>query len=185
MMRARLHAQREELSAALLRIGELATRDELCGLFNRRHMQGLLEAERERSLRAGHPWSVALIDVDHFKRVNDGHGHAAGDAVLRAIAAAGQAVVRKGDVLARWGGEEFVLLLHDIERAGAAIAVERLREQLAARPVAVEGHQLSVTVSIGLAAHAIGESIEQTLSRADAALYRAKAGGRNRVATAD
>jgi diguanylate cyclase (GGDEF)-like protein len=184
-MRERLDAQRAELAGALARISELATRDALTGLFNRRHLQGLMEAQRERSLRAGHPWSVALIDVDHFKRVNDQYGHAAGDDVLRAIAETGAAMVRKGDVLARWGGEEFVLMMHDIEQGGALVAAQRLRARLANRPVRTHGVDVPVTVSMGVATHRVGEPVEQTLSRADAALYRAKSEGRNRVVVAE
>jgi diguanylate cyclase (GGDEF)-like protein len=183
-MRERLRTQRRELELAVVRIGELATHDELTGLVNRRRMQELLEQDRRRSQRAGHPWCLALIDVDHFKRVNDEHGHAVGDEVLRALARIGLAQVRKNDVLARWGGEEFVLLLQDIEPSMALIAVDRLRQRVVAEPVCCGGLELPITFSAGLAQHIVGETVEQTLARADHALYEAKAQGRNRIVTA-
>jgi diguanylate cyclase (GGDEF)-like protein len=169
-MRERLRTQRHELELAVARIGELATHDELTGLINRRRMQELLEQDRRRSQRAGHPWCLALLDIDHFKRVNDQHGHAAGDEVLRA--------------LARWGGEEFVLLLQDIGPAMAHVAVERLRQRVIAEPVPLDGLALPITFSAGLTQHVVGETVEQTLGRADRALYEAKAQGRNRIVTA-
>jgi diguanylate cyclase (GGDEF)-like protein len=183
-MRERLRTQRHELELAVARIGELATHDELTGLINRRRMQELLEQDRRRSQRAGHPWCLALLDIDHFKRVNDQHGHAAGDEVLRALARVGMAQVRKNDVLARWGGEEFVLLLQDIGPAMAHVAVERLRQRVIAEPVPLDGLALPITFSAGLTQHVVGETVEQTLGRADRALYEAKAQGRNRIVTA-
>jgi diguanylate cyclase (GGDEF)-like protein len=163
----------------------MATRDELTGLANRRCMAELLEAERERSLRSGHPWSVAIIDIDHFKRVNDAYGHAAGDAVLRAVAEVGAGAIRRCDSLARWGGEEFILLLRDVDPGAASIVAARLRQALQESDIAVDDAFIQVTASIGIAAHRPGESVNATMSRADRALYVAKAGGRNRVVTDD
>ena len=183
-MRDRLRRQRGELAEVLSRIRELATRDDLTGLVNRRHMRELLENERTRAPRAPQPWSLALLDIDHFKRVNDRHGHAVGDSVLRAVAQAGLSVIRQGDVLARWGGEEFVLLLRDVEPELATMAVERLRTALSEHAVDVEGACVRVTVSVGVAPHITGESAERTLARADAALYAAKEQGRNRTVVA-
>ncbi|MEW6707370.1 MAG: GGDEF domain-containing protein [Pseudomonadota bacterium] len=183
-MRERLREQRRELQQALARIRELATHDELTGLLNRRRMQELLQEERERSLRAGHPWCVALIDVDHFKQVNDRLGHAAGDEVLRGLAHSGRGQTRKSDVLARWGGEEFVLLLKDAEMDAARAAVERWRQALAAQPLHAAATRVPVRFSAGVAQHAPGESVEQTLARADAALYQAKSRGRDQVVVA-
>jgi diguanylate cyclase (GGDEF)-like protein len=181
MMRARILVQRADLAAAMERLSMLATIDELTGLSNRRCMRDLLEAERERSLRVGHSWSVAILDIDHFKRINDAHGHAAGDAVLRAMAAVGLATVRRCDSIARWGGEEFVLLLRDVDATGASTVAGRVRQALQHARIAVDGASLNVTASIGLASHCPGESVEATMCRADRALYAAKAGGRNRV----
>jgi diguanylate cyclase (GGDEF)-like protein len=183
-MRERLRQQRGELLQAVERIRELATHDELTGLINRRHLRELLEQDRLRSMRAGHPWSVALIDLDHFKKVNDTHGHAVGDEVLRIVSRMGQAQARQGDVLARWGGEEFVMLLQDAEPDRAKVAVDRLREHLAAQALRIGETPLKVTLSAGVAAHRVGEAIDQTLARADSALYEAKARGRNCVVMA-
>jgi diguanylate cyclase (GGDEF)-like protein len=178
-----MRMQRKELTAALARISDMATLDELTGLANRRCMGELLEAERERSHRSGHPWSVAILDIDHFKRVNDALGHAAGDGVLRAVAAVGAATIRRCDSLARWGGEEFVLLLRDVDPAGASLVAARLRQALQQERIVVDGAVIEVTASIGVAAHRPGEPVDATMSRADRALYAAKAGGRNRVVT--
>jgi diguanylate cyclase (GGDEF)-like protein len=183
-MRERLREQRRELQQALSRIQELATHDELTGLLNRRRMQELLQEERERSLRAGHPWCVALVDIDHFKQVNDSLGHAAGDEVLRGLAHAGRGQIRKSDVLARWGGEEFVLLLKDAELGAARAAVERWRQAVAAQPMRAGNVMVPLRFSAGVAQHVPGEPVEQTLARADEALYSAKSRGRDQVAAA-
>lgn len=180
-MRARMHAQRAELAAALERISEMATRDELTGLCNRRCMRELLEAEHGRSARSGQAWSVAILDIDHFKGVNDTFGHAAGDSVLREVATVGAASIRGCDCLARWGGEEFVLLLRDVGLAGALVVAERVRRAVQEARIAVDGTPIRVTVSIGVATHGSVEGVDTTMSRADSALYRAKAEGRNRV----
>lgn len=180
-MRSRLRAQRIELADALERISLLATHDELTGLLNRRAMGELLHSERERSMRKGHAWSLAILDIDHFKQVNDVHGHAGGDEVLRVVARAGLGTIRKCDAIARWGGEEFVLLLRDIELDGARAAVERIGAQLALLPISLGGPTFHITASIGITAHVAGEEVARTLSRADRALYQAKSSGRNRV----
>lgn len=185
VMRERLRHQRHELSQAVVRIGELATHDELTGLFNRRRMRECLEEARERSLRSGHRWCVALVDVDHFKLVNDRYGHGVGDQVLQALAHAGGAHVRKLDLLARWGGEEFVLLLQDAPLPVGFGAVERWRQAQAAEPMSVPSVSLRVTFSAGVAEHRPGETVDQTLARADQALYAAKAQGRNRIVAAE
>jgi diguanylate cyclase (GGDEF)-like protein len=180
-MRQRLRAQRTELVQAFERIHRLATQDELTGLPNRRAMTDLLEAEQHRSARAGHQWSVAVLDVDHFKRVNDFHGHAAGDEALRTVARVCAAMVRKYDSVSRWGGEEFVLLFRDIDPQLAVAAAERVRTRLEVTPVCYGDTIFAVHASIGVAAHRRGEDAARTLSRADRALYEAKASGRNRV----
>ena len=180
-IRHRLAAQKQALEQALERIQTLATRDELTGLLNRRHGQQMLEQELARARRSGRPFCLALLDLDHFKRINDGHGHSAGDAVLRTFAPAALAAIRASDVLARWGGEEFVLLLADTGLPAARAAAERLREGVAASQVPVGGRELGVTVSIGLTEYRPGESMSQLLERADLLLYEAKAQGRNRV----
>ena len=180
-MRDRLRRQKVELEAALEHIHRLATHDDLTGLVNRRHMQELLENERMRLERSEQDWCVALIDLDHFKSVNDAHGHAIGDEVLRALSRHAHALIRRTDVLARWGGEEFVLLLPNTPIAMAATSLERLREHFHANPLEVQGITLPVSFSAGLTEHVRGESIAQTLERADKLCYQAKTLGRNRV----
>jgi diguanylate cyclase (GGDEF)-like protein len=141
-----------------------------------------MDQELLRSLRHHHDFCIAVVDLDHFKRVNDEHGHAAGDTVLRAFAQAGQAAMRATDVLARWGGEEFLVLLPDTAMPPALAGMERLRQHVAALEVDVgSAHKVSVTVSIGLTGHRHGDTLAQTLERADRLLYQAKAEGRNRT----
>ena len=180
-MRERSRRQRLELAQALARIQELATRDELTGLINRRHMVELLEQERQRCVRSGHSFCVALLDIDHFKQVNDRFGHAAGDAVLRRFAREALGAIRIADVLARWGGEEFVLMLSDARLPMARGGVERVRQRIEALAMLPEDPALRVTVSAGLTEHIAGETVGEALDRADRALYDAKAQGRNRT----
>ncbi|WP_457445885.1 GGDEF domain-containing protein [Roseateles sp. P5_E4] len=181
-IRRRLSEQREELARALAQLQAIATRDELTGLPNRRQVQALMDQELLRSLRHPHDFCIALVDLDHFKRVNDEHGHAAGDAVLRAFAQGGQTAMRGTDVLARWGGEEFLVLLPDTAMPPAVAGMERLRQQTAALRIDIgDDKQVAITVSIGLTGHRRGDTLAQTLERADRLLYKAKAEGRNRT----
>ena len=180
-IRQRLVVQKAALTEALAQIQAMAIRDDLTGLTNRRHMQALLEQETLRSARTSRSFCVALLDIDHFKRVNDRHGHAAGDAALRAFGRTAVAAIRSVDVLARWGGEEFVLMLADTSMAPAVPVLERLRAQVAAIEVVVGAKHVHFTVSGGLTEHLAGETLTQTLERADNLLYEAKSGGRNRV----
>jgi diguanylate cyclase (GGDEF)-like protein len=180
-MRDRLRRQKVELEAALAHIHRLATHDDLTGLVNRRHMQELLENERMRLDRSEQDWCVALLDLDHFKAVNDAHGHAIGDEVLRSLSRHAHTLVRRTDVLARWGGEEFVLLLPNTAMDKAAALLERLREHFHATPLVVHGIELPLSFSAGLTEHLRGESVAQTLERADKLCYQAKTLGRNRV----
>lgn len=160
---------------------ELATTDMLTGLLNRRAITERALAELERCERAGSSLSVALVDVDHFKRVNDTHGHMIGDRVLRAVADALTSNVRPYDHVGRWGGEEFLLVLPEVDGdAGTALA-DRVRARLAATDMGLGPG--SVTVSMGVAGTAPGQhlDLDALLSRADQALYAAKDAGRNRV----
>jgi diguanylate cyclase len=184
-LRERSRRQRHDIAQALARIQDLATRDELTGLVNRRHMSNLLERERQRSVRSGRGFSLAMVDIDHFKGVNDHYGHPLGDEVLRTFAHHAPQALRGTDVVSRWGGEEFVLLLPEAALSSARIGVERLRGRIAATPMAhLSGVPIRVTVSVGLTEHIAGESVTQTLERADRALYEAKAQGRNRTVVA-
>jgi diguanylate cyclase (GGDEF)-like protein len=184
-LRERSRHQRRDLAEALARIQALAMRDELTGLINRRHMLELLEQERQRCVRSGRTFCVAMIDIDRFKDVNDRYGHAAGDEVLQRLAREALSAVRVADVLARWGGDEFVLLLSDARLQLARGGVERVRQRIEAVSLRVGEQALQVTISAGLAEHIAGESVATALARADAALYEAKAQGRNRTVAAD
>lgn len=185
LRRQRLSADRKALAAALQEVEVLMQHDPLTGLYNRQHLQGRLEAERERARAGGHRFCVALIDLDHFKHINDRHGHAMGDHVLITFARQAQAVLRETDTIGRWGGEEFLIMLPDTEPVDkAGIALRRLREGLRRTPVSEEAPQMRVTFSAGVAEWAQGESIDQLLDRADKALYEAKRQGRDRAVQA-
>ena len=182
-LRAELSQRNRQLTLSLARIHELASHDALTGAFNRRHFMELLVDERERSHRTQQPYSVALFDLDHFKTINDRFGHAAGDAVLRDFCTLVQAHMRVTDRFARWGGEEFVLLMPVTTPVeSASLAVERIRGAVAAHDwsgTSALPPDARVTVSAGVATCVSGESVESLIARADAALYQAKDAGRN------
>lgn len=165
------------------RLIELASTDELTGLPNRRHFVEALEREHARIRRFGKSAVLLMLDLDHFKRINDQYGHAAGDAVLVAFAETLRQHLRRTDLAGRLGGEEFAVLLPETEVEAACVLAERLREAVAGRAVEIEGiGAIGVTVSLGLARLGVLDARpEAALARADAALYRAKQGGRNRV----
>ncbi|MDI1259596.1 diguanylate cyclase [Aquabacterium sp.] len=179
--RERVRAEKRALADATEQVNQVMMHDPLTGLFNRQHMQSLLERECDRHHRSDTGFCVALIDLDHFKAVNDTHGHPVGDEVLIGFAQAAQAVLRTTDVICRWGGEEFLVLLIDTDPGPVGMrAVDRLRQHLARQPVCPSQPQLKITLSAGLAEHQQGESIADMLQRADQALYAAKAAGRDR-----
>jgi len=180
-LRFDLGAQKTELREALERIRLLATRDELTGLPNRRHAQDLLTLEGSRARRERTPLSLCLMDIDHFKRINDTLGHAAGDQVLRLVARHATLALRETDVLTRWGGEEFLLLLANTSLADAETVVERVRQRLSHADTWCEQPELRVTFSGGITAHRDGEDMQETIARADALLYQAKDAGRDCV----
>ena len=161
----------------------LSQTDPLTGCLNRRALVDALHAEIERARRYGLALSVLMIDLDHFKRVNDMRGHLTGDDVLQQLALIIRDEMRSVDVIARYGGEEFVILLPETALPGASSFAERVRERVATREFADESDPLSVTVSVGVATITGGEEedSEEVLARADAALYRAKQDGRNLV----
>ncbi|GIK25786.1 MAG: hypothetical protein BroJett006_20320 [Betaproteobacteria bacterium] len=154
--------------------------DCLTGLWNRAHFDRLLEAELDRSRRYRQPISLILFDIDHFKRVNDVHGHQAGDAVLRELALAAQSALRASDELFRWGGEEFAILAPSTGHRGAHRIAEALRLRVADVSFPAVGR---LTISAGVAEHLDAESGNAWFRRADAMLYAAKHGGRNQVRT--
>ncbi len=158
----------------------LAYYDELTALPNRRSVLRQLQALVSRGRRHGHALGVLMVDADHFKALNDRHGHAAGDAALRALADRLRERLRAEDVAGRFGGEEFVIGLPDAGAAGAAGVAEDVRAAVARRPITIAGHVLTLTVSVGWATWH-GEDLGQLLARADSALYEAKAAGRDCV----
>jgi diguanylate cyclase (GGDEF)-like protein len=161
-----------------------AAHDGLTGLPNRTAILDALARTAAEAQRTGAPYGVLMIDVDHFKDINDRHGHQAGDAALRQIGASLASVLRAGEALGRCGGEEFLAVLHARDEKGLAAAGERLRVAVSAEPMALQDTVLAVTVSIGgaLARAGSAETWEELVASADAALYAAKAAGRNRVA---
>jgi len=163
------------------RLRELATIDGLTNIYNRRHFYELGRTEVARADRYEGDLSAAMIDVDHFKELNDTHGHAVGDEALRLLAGVARSELRRVDVLARYGGEEFVVLLPETSVEAATLVVERLRAAVEAMSVPTPEGEVKMTVSAGVIARRPDESLEAMLRRADEALYRAKASGRNRV----
>jgi two-component system, cell cycle response regulator len=160
----------------------LATVDALTGIANRRAFSETLEKEVLRSQRQGHPLSLLLFDVDHFKAVNDQRGHSAGDLVLSSIGRHLKAVGRRIDVPARWGGEEFIVALADTELAGAEVVAERLRAGVESLTILdASGERIAVTASFGVTQLATSDSMASLIDRADQAMYAAKTSGRNRV----
>jgi len=156
--------------------------DPLTGTYNRQTMMGDLNAERERAIRTGVPTAIALIDLDHFKSVNDTYGHQAGDLVLQSVAGILQSHVRPFDKVYRYGGEEFLVCLPNADMKQCARVLERLRRVIEASPVTISDETvLPVTASIGAAPMTKNRTAEQIIEKADKALYAAKEGGRNRV----
>jgi diguanylate cyclase (GGDEF)-like protein len=179
--RERLADSRRKLAETLDQVQRLASRDELTRALNRRSLVAALERERNRAERSGAPFCIAMIDLDHFKQVNDTFGHAAGDAVLRTFASTVHDTMRATDVFGRYGGEEFLLILVGTPTGPALEAVERVRLAVAARDWRPIVPDARVTMSAGIAGFRKGETVEQLLYRADQALYQAKKAGRNRT----
>lgn len=178
-----LRALRDELRLALTEVERLAEMDELTGLANRRVLMRRLLDETVRTDRYDHPLALVMLDIDHFKQVNDRHGHAAGDAVLGGLGTLLATHVRKCDVAARLGGEEFCLLLPETTADQALLVADKLRHAFASRVWVHDGVPLRATLSAGVAATDLGLVVEPDalLQAADVALYQAKANGRDRV----
>ncbi len=164
-------------------IYRLMTVDGLTQLFNRRYFNETLEREINRCNRYERPLSLLIFDIDYFKRINDEFGHVAGDALLRQLSTVVKSRVRREDILARVGGEEFAAILPEIAIAGALATAEKIREVVEATTFAFEDAMMPCTVSVGVAALGGADEPKALYGRADAALYRAKQGGRNRITT--
>ena len=173
------------LGAAFKEIEHIATHDELTGVLNRRSLTQMLAVEHARGVRYTSAWSVLILDIDHFKRVNDTLGHQAGDVVLRRFAQVVQHAKRPTDGYGRYGGEEFMLVLSHTDLAQAMATAERIKRITAAIKFPGLDPNFRVTVSIGVAQALAGEDTAATVARADAALYRAKQSGRNRACAAE
>jgi diguanylate cyclase (GGDEF)-like protein len=187
----RLVCQVETIERLRHDLAEQASRDSLTGLHNRRHVSAnlgpMIDAaeEAERAGAPGRRLGVLMIDLDHFKSVNDRFGHAVGDAVLIALSETLAALVPPGALAARWGGEEFLVVLPDADEEAAHGFAETLRRTMGERVVTIGEHELSCTMSIGVvSASGAGASVDDLLIAADQALYAAKAAGRNRVVSA-
>jgi two-component system chemotaxis response regulator CheY len=180
MAALRVKALHDQLVEANQRLAAQALTDELTGVANRRHGAHELERAVALATRHGHLLALARVDIDHFKQINDTHGHQAGDRVLAEVARRLAGALRGGDELARWGGDEFVAILPDTDREGALRAAQRLRAAVDAAHVPVNGGDVAVTVSVGWA-HWAGDTPDDLLARADRSLYQAKDTGRNAV----
>jgi diguanylate cyclase len=183
-MREALYKRGNELREAYARIEELAQLDELTGLLNRRYIMKCLNEELARAQRSGAPCSVAIIDVDYFKKINDRFGHPVGDEALRAFAITLFANIRTIDRLGRYGGEEFVLVLPGIAKEQAVRTLDRLRGIIGELDWSAIAGDMQVTMSAGVCAVRANDAADDVLARADVALYRAKDTGRNRVVAA-
>ena len=174
-----------KLAEARRQLETLATTDPLTGLFNRRQILERFEEECERAQRGSAGLSCILLDVDHFKQVNDTYGHQQGDVVLRMIATQTRASLRAYDVVGRYGGEEFIALLPGTDLDTAIASAERLRQAIQSSAVLTSssGEPQPTTISLGLTEWQLGDTVDTMVHRADEALYRAKAAGRNRIET--
>ncbi len=177
-----LRSRTQELEATNHKLGELAIRDSLTDAFRRGHIEAELRRQVKAWERLPEDFSILLLDIDFFKRVNDTHGHAVGDEVLRRLATRAQETLRGSDIFGRWGGEEFIVLLPATPLSQAVEAGERLRLAIADLTFTGEGgRRFCITVSVGVAQLAPGETADTLTERADKALYAAKSAGRNRV----
>ncbi len=179
-----LRLARQKLDDAVAQSRLLITQDELTGLSNRRHMMSLIVIERARQQRHRDPISVVVLDIDFFKRINESWGQPSGDEVLQIFADVVIHAMRAGDALARWGGEEFLLMLPETAADSALMCVERIRKQLASRSFEHIGRDIQVTFSAGISECTVGDRMELAIERADRAMHKAKTQGRNRSALA-
>ncbi|MDO8178766.1 MAG: GGDEF domain-containing protein [Undibacterium sp.] len=176
-----LAQQNAELEIALQRISDMAIRDELTGVYNRRYLMERIAEEAQRCTRYGSVFSICMVDIDFFKKVNDTYGHLAGDEVLRSVATSASKTLRTTDFFGRFGGEEFVIALINTPMEGAMVIAERVRQQIESLTFPEIDANFRVTISIGVAEHVRRIEPAHTLKQADDALYRAKESGRNTI----
>lgn len=170
------------VTTANRKLRRMATTDSLTALFNRHQMTELAEKELARFQRTGRPVAFLVLDIDHFKAINDRHGHEVGDRVLIEVANLIKAQLRTQDLISRWGGEEFLAVLPDTGLDSAQASAERMRKALLAHDwLATTGESIDLTISAGVSELRPGDNLNSAISRADRALYRSKEGGRNRV----
>lgn len=174
-----MHVKSEALSTALFKVEHMASHDQLTGLINRHRMHEILDKEWQRQQRQQHPTTLIMMDLDHFKRVNDAFGHQVGDEVLKQFAVLADTYLRDADVVSRWGGEEFLVLCPETTAEQALVALQRLRDQLRIQPFLSSHPAVQITFSAGVATLRPGESVDSTIERSDQALYEAKRGGRD------
>ena len=180
------HTDVSRRKEAELKLNYLADHDELTGLLNRRGSWQSIQRIHAYSSRSRRSYALAIVDLDHFKQVNDTYGHAAGDRVLQRVAEVLRSSVRQADWVGRWGGEEFVVVLPGATEVQALMALERLREMVSLRPIDSDGHHVQVSISAGFAvSRAQDDGLDEVMARADQALYRAKDAGRNQVCYSD
>ena len=180
---ADLDSALQRLEHANSRLDDFARRDGLTGLYNRRHLDETLAMACTRARSDGLPMALMMVDIDHFKAINDRYGHSVGDICLRAVAAALNGTLPSDAILARYGGEEFAIVLPRADAGSATALAETVRSAIERRPIVVESHQIELTVSVGLhlVPHGVACEAQDLLRRADARLYAAKRGGRNRI----
>ena len=178
-LRNDLSETNRDLATGLEQVREMAIRDDLTGLFNRRHLLEILDRQKALMDRRHVPFAVCYVDLDHFKQINDRFGHEWGDRVLRRFSQVVMADMRDGDYFGRLGGEEFLLILPQSNEQGALQVAERLRKRWGDEHFLQEGGPASVSLSVGVAGYRDGESVDELLNRADQGLYKAKSAGRN------
>ncbi|MBL1211020.1 diguanylate cyclase [Geminocystis sp. GBBB08] len=177
---------RDELKKALVELEKLAKTDELTGISNRRHFTSLAEREFNLAKRQKRFFSLLILDIDYFKKINDTYGHPVGDYVIKSVAQECIQCLRKEDLCARWGGEEFIIFLSESNLEEALIVANRIRSHIENKVIIYESFKINLTVSIGVCVyHDDDKSIVQTISRVDTALYKAKNTGRNKVVSID
>lgn len=169
---------------AEMRLTNIATTDLLSGLYTRRHGLTLIHREMDRAAKGGASLAFVLADIDDFKQVNDRHGHEVGDHLVAAIGKRMRAAIRQGDMVVRWGGDEFLLILPGQDIASAYATAERVQRSVAADPVSVDALQIKVGMSCGVVEYSVGDTVESCVRAADAALYEGKRRGRDQVVAA-